>query len=117
MAFAHAQFGGMDDKRLASRGSGRDWTQPDHYVASLARKRAARKSREPSPQSQHEASRFPVSMLPFVALMAVFAILVVATILVAFPGNQPELRAKRPSAPERGYAPKGWLQEAEKQFH
>ena len=107
----------MDDKRLASQRSGRDWTQPDDYVASLARKRTARKSREPSPESQHEAPRFPVGMLPFVALMAVFAILVVATILVAFPGNQPQLRAKRPAAPERGYAPKGWLQEAEKQFH
>ena len=57
-------------------------------------------------------------MVPFVALMVVLAILVVATVLIAFPGNQPEQQQKSQLSPhEKGYAPKGWMQEAEKEFH
>ena len=97
--------------------SGNDWTQPDDYVAALARKRTARKSRDPNPRNQHEASRFPVHMLPFIALMVVLAVLAVATILIAFPGNQPELKPKQVASHEQGYAPKGWMKEAEKEFH
>jgi hypothetical protein len=107
----------MDDKRWARPRSQHDWTRPGDYVTALARRRTARKSREPNPRNQHEAPRFPVSMLPFVALMLVFAILAIATILIAFPGSQPRPKPKRLAAHEQGYAPKGWLQEAEKQFH
>ena len=107
----------MDDKRVAESRSGQDWTRPDDYVTALARRRTARKSRGPNPKNQHEASRFPVHMLPFLALMAVLAVLVVATILIAFPGSQPPPRPKAAAQPERGYAPKGWMQEAEKEFH
>ena len=56
-------------------------------------------------------------MVPFVALMVVLAILVVATVLIAFPGNQPEQQKSQLSPHEKGYAPKGWMQEAEKEFH
>ena len=104
----------MDDKRLAKP---HGWTRPDDYVAALARKRTARKARDPNPKNQHEASRFPVSMLPFVALMVVFAVLVIATIMIAFPGSQPEFKPKPVDQRQQGYAPKGWLKEAEKEFH
>lgn len=97
--------------------SGSGWTQPDDYVAALARKRTARKSRDPNPRNQHEATRVPVHMLPFVALMIVLAVLAIATILTAFPGSQPQLEPKRTASHEQGYAPKGWLKEAEKEFH
>jgi hypothetical protein len=97
--------------------SGRRWTGADAYVAALARKRTARRSRESDPGSQHEAPRFPVSMLPFVALMIMLAVLAVATIIIAFPGRQPRPKARQAEAHELGYAPKGWLEEAEKQFH
>jgi hypothetical protein len=108
----------MDDKRMVRPQSGNNWTQPEDYVAALARKRTARKSRgEADPSKQHEASRFPVHMLPFVALMAVLAVLVIATIFIAFPGNQPELKTGQVASHEQGYAPKGWMKEAEKEFH
>lgn len=107
----------MDDKRLARTHSTRGWTQPDEYVAALARKRTARKSRRPDPKNQHEASRFPIHMLPFVALMLMFAILVIATVLIAFPGNPPTPKPRQLAGHEKGYAPKGWLEEAERQFH
>jgi hypothetical protein len=107
----------MDDRRMVRPRSSSGWTQPDDYVAALARKRTARKSRDPNPRNQHEASRFPVHMLPFVALMLVLAVLVVATILIAFPGNQPRPKPKQAAQREVGYAPKGWMKEAEKEFH
>ena len=106
----------MDDERVASPRAGHDWTRPGDYVTALARKRTARKSRDPNPRHQHEASRFPVHMWPFVALMVMLAILVVATVFIAFPGNQPELKPRPPEKLEKGYAPKGWLQEAQKEF-
>jgi hypothetical protein len=111
----------MDDNRPGDRRSeprsGRRWTGPDAYVAALARRRTARRSRDPDPRNQHEAPRFPVSMLPFVALMIMLAVLVIATIIIAFPGSQPRPKAKRVEAHELGYAPKGWFEEAEKHFH
>ena len=108
---------GMDDERLASPKSGGGWTRADDYVAALARRRTARKSRQANPRDQHEAPRFPVGMVPFVALMIVFAVLAIATIIIAFPGRQPQPKPKQFAAHERGYAPKGWLQEAQKEFH
>ena len=107
----------MDDKRIVRPRSGSNWTQPNDYVAALARKRTARKSRDPDPKNQHEATRFPVHMLPFVALMIVLAVLVIATIMIAFPGSQPEFKPMPVDQRQQGYAPKGWLKEAEKEFH
>ena len=56
-------------------------------------------------------------MWPFVALMIMLALLVVATIVIAFPGSQPELKSSAAEKPEQGYAPKGWMQKAEREFH
>src|SRR5947199_145609 len=111
----------MDDNRRRHRRSeqrsAHRWTAADAYVAALARKRTARRLRESDPGSQHEAPRFPVSMLPFVALMIMLAVLVIATIIIAFPGTQPRPKPRQVETHELGYAPKGWLEEAEKQFH
>jgi hypothetical protein len=107
----------MDDKRMARPQSGSGWTQPEDYVAALARKRTARKSRDPNPRNQHEASRFPVHMMPFVALMILLVVLVIAIALIAFPGNQPGPRPQQVASHEQGYAPRGWMKEAEKEFH
>jgi hypothetical protein len=93
------------------------WTRPDDYLAAMARKRSARSSREPTPRSQPEAPRLLLSTLPFLALLALLGVLAVAIMVAAFPGNQPQTRAA-PSAPrEQGIAPKGWFQEAQKEFH
>src|SRR4051794_35940457 len=100
----------MDDNRPGERrsepGWAHRWTGADAYVAALARRRTARRSRGPDPGNQHEAPRFPASMLPFVALMIMLAVLVIATIIIAFPGSQPRPKARRAEAHELGYAPK-----------
>ena len=93
------------------------WTRPDAYFGALARKRSYRKAREDKPRSQPVAPQAWLSTVPFVALLAVLAVLAVAIIFVAFPGSQPVPKADQPAARQQGIAPKGWLQEAQKQFH
>jgi hypothetical protein len=94
----------------------RRWTRPDDYVSALARRRTARRQREPSPgRTQPEAPRLLLSTLPFLALIAALAILGVAIMITAWPGSHPQ-PARPPQQHEQGVAPKGWFQEAEKEF-
>jgi hypothetical protein len=81
----------------------------------MARRRTARRQRGPKPRTQPEAPRLLLSTIPFLALIAALAILAVAIMIVAWPGSQPQ-PAHRPVQHEQGVAPKGWFQEAEKDF-
>ena len=81
----------------------------------MARRRTERRKREPKPRTQPESPRLLLSTLPFLALIAALAVLAVAIMVTAFPGNQPQLRSNAPEH-RQGYAPKGWFQEAEKEF-
>ena len=92
------------------------WTRADAYISALARRRTARRSREPeSPRTQPEAPRLLLSTIPFLALIAALAILAVAIMVIAWPGGHPQ-PAQHPVQKERGVAAKGWFQEAEKDF-
>jgi hypothetical protein len=94
------------------------WTRADAYFAALARKRTARRGREPKERrTQPEAPRFVLSTLPYLALSAALAVLAVAIAVTAFPGSQPAPKAKAMAAREPGVAEKGWLQNAEREFH
>lgn len=104
----------MDDKRLAKP---HHWTRVDDYITALARRRTARRARRENPRTQPESPRFSLSTLPFLALIAALLLLSVAIIVIAWPGNRPQPKPKQLAQNERGYAPKGWLDEAEKQFH
>ena len=108
----------MDEKRrLADPSAGRKWTRPDDYFEALARRRTARRSRRDKPRTEPETPRFALSTLPFVALLAALAILSVLIMLAAWPGSRPQPKPRQLAEREQGVAPKGWLQEAEKQFH
>ena len=91
------------------------WTRLDAYLASLARRRTARRSRTPGPRTEPEAPRFLLSTLPFLVLIAGLAVLSVAIAIAAWPARQPQLAVNKP-AHELGTAPKGWFQEAQKEF-
>jgi hypothetical protein len=106
----------MDRPRLSE--SPRDkWINADDYVAALARKRTARRGREPkSRRTQPESPRFGLSTLPYVALIAALLVLTIAIAVAAFPGTQPPPKAQF-AAHEQGVAEKGWLQDAEREFH
>ena len=106
------------DDEVASPARGTPWTDPQAYIGAMARKRSYRRARgEDKPRSQPVTPRPWLSTVPFVALFAVLAILAVAMMIVAFPGSQPGPKPRRPAPHEQGVAPRGWLQEAQKQFH
>jgi hypothetical protein len=104
-------------RRLADPSAGRTWTRPDDYFEALARRRTARQSRNPKPRTEPETPRFALSTLPFIALLAALAVLSVLIMFAAWPGSQPRPKPRQLAQHEQGVAPKGWLQEAEKQFH
>lgn len=91
----------------------RSWTRIDDYFESLARRRTARRSRGLPPRTEPETPRFALSTLPFLALFAGLAVLAVGIAISAWPGNQPTPRPQS-AQHERGVAPKGWFQQAEK---
>ena len=93
------------------------WTRADAYMSALARRRTARRKREPeTPRTQPEAPRLLLSTIPFLALIAALAVMAVAIMVIAWPGSHPP-PAQPPVEKERGVAAKGWFQEAEKEFH
>ena len=81
----------------------------------MARKRSYRRAREP--RSGRVTSATGLSTIPLAAILAVLAVLVVSIMIAAFPGSQPAPKAKPPPVHEQGVAPRGWFQEAQKQFH
>ena len=96
----------------------RRWTRPDAYVDALVRRRNARRRRSPRrDRTEPEAPRLLLSTVPFLALIAVLGVLAVLIMVVAFPGSQPGPRPPQMAQKELGVASKGWLQEAEKEFH
>jgi hypothetical protein len=94
----------------------RRWTRVDDYLGAMARRRTARRRREWNPRTQPEAPRLLLSTIPFLALIGALAILAVAIMVVAWPGAEPQLAQQRVPQRQQGVAPKGWFQEAEKQF-
>jgi hypothetical protein len=103
-----------DKEKIAPPSTGSGWTRPDAYIGALARKRSYRRARE------GESSATPrqgFSTVPLAVILAILAILVVAIMVVAFPGNQSPPRQKPHAVHEQGVAPRGWFQEAQKQFH
>ena len=92
----------------------RAWTKIEDYLAPLVRR--SRQRRRVKQRTQPEAPRLLLSTLPFLALLAALAVLAVAIMIAAWPGAQPQSQ-RRPQQHEQGYAPKGWFQEAQKEFH
>jgi hypothetical protein len=93
----------------------RRWTRVDDYIGAMARRRTARRQREPGPRTQPENPRLLLSTIPFLALIAALAILAVGIMVIAWPGSQPRPSPKQVQR-ERGVAEKGWFQEAQKDF-
>lgn len=109
---------GMGKERVTESPAGRKWTRPDDYVEALAFRRTARRSREARQRTQPETPRFALSTLPFLALLFALAVLSVAIMFVAWPRSHPQSSPQQqPPAKEQGYAPKGWLEEAQKEMH
>jgi uncharacterized protein HemX len=104
---------------LASPSPAKAWTTPQDYLCAMARRRTARRQREPSePRTQPEAPYFSLSTLPFLVLMAVLMVITVGIAVAAWPGglSQQLQTEQRLAAGETGTASKGWFQEAQKEM-
>ncbi|MES2135533.1 MAG: hypothetical protein V4502_00555 [Pseudomonadota bacterium] len=104
-------------EELSTPASARAWTRAEDYLGMMARKRSARAARREQARTQPEHPRLLLSTLPFLVLIALLAVLGVAIMIAAYPGNQPPPRKVQAPAHEQGVAPKGWFQEAQKEFH
>jgi hypothetical protein len=104
-------------QNLSTPAPTRAWTRIEDYVDALARRRSARRAGREPVRTQPEDPRMLLSTLPFLALLALLTVLGVAIMIAAFPGSQPPQRRAQMASHEPGVAPKGWFQEAEKQFH
>jgi hypothetical protein len=93
------------------------WTRAEDYLGAMARKRSFRRSIRRDGRTEPEMPRLLLSTLPFLALIALLGVLAVAIMVAAFPGNQPEQKAPQLTQREQGVAPRGWFEEAQKEFH
>jgi hypothetical protein len=93
----------------------RRWTRAETYLEALARRGTERRRRRFHGRTEPEAPRLMLSTFPFVAMMLVLALLIVLFAVAAWPGSQPQFRDK-PQARELGTAPRGWFEEAKKEF-
>ena len=106
----------MDKHRVETQRDAPAWTRVEDYFTALARRRTARRRREPLVRTQSESPRFSLSTLPFLLLIIALFVLTVAIVIAAFPGTWPQHK-QRPAAHELGTAQKGWFQEAEKEMN
>lgn len=92
------------------------WTRPETYVGAMIRTRSFRRAHREKPRTQPERPRLLLSTVPFLLLLGMLAVLAVAMMVMAFPGNQPVAKPK-PVTREQGVARPGWFQEAQKEMH
>ena len=95
----------------------RAWTRADAYVDALVRNHRSRGARRERRRTQPDKPRFMLSTLPFVALLALLAVLGVAIMIMAYPGNQPSPKPPHAAPKEKGIAERGWFQDAQKEMH
>jgi hypothetical protein len=104
-------------QRVADPAPGGAWTKPETYIGAFARKRSFRRGDGDKVRTQPESPRLLLSTVPFLALMGLLAILAVAIMIIAFPGNQPAPKSRPVMRPEKGVAQRGWFQQAQKEMH
>lgn len=93
------------------------WTRSEDYLSAMALKRGFRRGRRARERTQPELPRAFLSTVPFLVLLALLAVLAVGIMVTAFPGSQPLGKLPEVKKKELGVAPKGWFQEAQKEFH
>ncbi|HEX6218829.1 MAG TPA: hypothetical protein VFZ35_06105 [Sphingomicrobium sp.] len=104
---------GLDERTTAGRG----WTGVESYLVALARRRTARHKREGRPRGRMdgEGPQPTLGTIPFLVMMAAFALLFIAIATLAWPVHE---KAKpREAEREIGTAQPGWLDEAEQEMN
>jgi len=97
-----------------------DWTRIEAYFGALARRRTARRLTVSRARTEPDSPHFLLSTLPFGLLIAVMGMMIVAFAIAAFPASQPNFEPPSDKAKdsdrEIGTAPRGWFDEAKKEF-
>jgi hypothetical protein len=109
----------MDDRKVPTAPTAERWMRVDTYILGLARRRQRiTRSLKLVRRSEPESPRLMLSTLPFAALLSVLAVLFIAIAIAAWPPSQPGPRAapEEPPPSKLGDAPRGWFQEAAKEF-
>ena len=88
----------------------------EDYIAAMARRRTARRQREPKPRTQPAEPRFSLSTLPFLLLIAALGLLGIAIMVAAWPGGWPQPRPSVAAPHELGTAPPDWFEKAKREF-
>lgn len=94
----------------------RVWTRPEDYWPPRRPARLRRTGRLLGRQNGDQGQlqkepRLLLTTIPYVVLMVCLAVLTVAIMFVAWPGNRQTAEPAKPAAAEVGTAPKGWLVE------
>lgn len=106
----------MKKDGLAPPPAARSWTRIDDYLVHMRRRDAAsRRRRRLEPRTEPETPRFMLSTFPFAALLSVLAVMSIVMLVSAWPGTE-RIAKSRPPTHEVGTAPKGWLQEAQREM-
>ena len=92
------------------------WTRIEDYGAGLRRLTHARRAQRQRVRTQPETPALMLSTVPFAALIGVFAVLFVVFAIAAWPGREIPRAQPKPEQRELGTAPKGWFDEAKKEF-
>jgi hypothetical protein len=109
----------MEKRELIPASPTERWMRIDTYIVALARRRQRMtRSLRVQPRTEPESPRLMLSTLPFAALLATLGVLFIAIAIAAWPPSQPGSRAlpAEPPPSELGNAPRGWFQEAAKEF-
>src|SRR5690242_18532802 len=93
------------------------WTRPEDYLGAMALKGTFRRRRSLLDRTEPAPPRLLLSTIPFFLLMGFLAVLAVAIMVTAFPGNRQKERPVPVAQKEQGVAAKGWFQEAQRDFH
>jgi hypothetical protein len=83
----------------------------------MARKRNSRRARRTGERTQPESARLLLSTLPYLALLALLGVIAVGIMVTDYPGSRPAARPPQLPPHEQGVAQRGWLQEAQRDFH
>ena len=104
---------GLDEPTRADAG----WTRVEDYIVALARRRTARHKREGRPRGRMDGDGPTPTLgtVPFIVMMAAFALLIVAIAGLAWPIHEQPQRQR--AEKELGTAAPGWLEDAEQEMN
>ena len=93
------------------------WTRPEDYLGPWPASGHSGADAGCGTAPQPESPQLLLSTIPFLVLISLLGVLGVAIMFIALPGGHQQPAAVPVAHRELGVAPKGWFQEAQREFH